>query len=345
MSKQLSDTPVKPDEQITSSTTTTGSLPAFKKKEPAVFWPWLGGLLVVGLVIVGIVTLSVWNWLNNIQRGIGANTPSSSVSTVNVGRSTLYADLNITWNDVQYTTSFSDDPIHAGPATARVGLKVTNSTSNTIVIAYYDVVRLLVPGQQPIVPTNLNLSAAPQKGSTQTGWIDFPVGKNLKLESLKLQFGNAATSELLPTIPVTGSYNPNQYNSQTAHPSLNVYYYFQGWHIPAYTINYHLASVEIRYAYNGVETKAGQQYYVLNFTVDNPNGVTVSPGLGFDYLRLALNGGNRPPIDNSLPASFKANAHGVAGHVVFQAPANLHSLNVVFLHQAVPGGDTYPISW
>jgi hypothetical protein len=343
MSKQLSDTPVKPDEQITSSS--TGSLPVFKKREPAVFWPWLGGLLVVGLVIAGIVTFSVWNWLNNLQRGIGANTPSSSVTSVSVGRSILYGDLNITWTDVQYTSSFNDDPIHAGEATARVSLKITNSTPNTIVIAYYDVVRLLVPGKQPIVPTNLNLSAAPQKGSTQSGWIDFPVGKGLNLQSLKLQFGNAATNEVLETIPITGSYDPNQYNPRTVHPSLNVAYYFQGWHLPGYTLNYHLSSLEIRYAYNGVAAKAGSQYYVLNFTVDNPNDATVAPGLGFDYLRLALNGGNRPPMDNSLPASFKANAHGVAGHVVFQAPANLHNLTVVFLRQASPGGDPYPISW
>lgn len=343
MSKQLSDTPVKPDEQITSST--SGSLPVFKKKEPAVFWPWLGGLLVVGLVIVGIVTLSVWNWLNNIQRGIGANTVSSSISTVNVGRSIFYADLNITWNDVQYTTFFSDDPVHAGASTMRVSLKVANPTSNTVVIAYYDVVRLLVPDQQPIAPTNLNLSAAPQKGSSQTGWIDFPVGKGLKLENLKLQFGNAATKELLGTIPVTGKYDPNQYSARTVHPSLDVAYYYKGWGKPGYTLNYHLASVEVRYAYNGAETKAGQQYYVLNFTVSNPNGVTVEPGFGFDYLRLFINGSKRVPMDNSLPYGFKANAHGIAGHVVFQAQAGLHSLDVMFLYQAYPGGNTYHISW
>lgn len=343
MSKQLADMPVRPDEQVTSSI--TGSLPVFKKREPAVFWPWLGGLLVVGLIIVGIVTLSVWNWLNNIQSGIGTSPNSSSVSTLNVARSTVYADLNITWNDIQYTTTFSDDPIHAGASTVRVTLKVNNPTPNTVVITYYDVVRLLVPGQRPVVPTNLSLSAAPQKGSTQTGWIDFPVARGLDLNALKLQFGNAAINELLVTLPVKGNYNANQYQMRTLHPSLNVGYYFKGWQMPGYTINYHLSSVDVRYSYNGVETKAGQQYYVLNFTVDNPNGATVSPGLGFDYLRLALSGNNRWPMDNTLPASFKSGAHGVGGRVAFAAPAGLHTLTVVFLHQAVPGGDSYSISW
>ena len=343
MSKQLSDAPVRPDEQVTSST--TGSIPVLKKKKPAIFWPWLGGLLVVGLVIVGVVTLSVWNWLNTLQNGIEASQPSSSVSTLNVGRSAIYADLNITWNNVQYTTSFSDDPIHAASAIARVTVNVNNPTPNTIVITYYDDMRLLVPGHQPIVPTNLNISAAVQKGTTQTGWIDFPVAKGLDLNSLKLQLGDNATGEMLVTIPVNGKYNAAQYKMQTFHPALTVTYYFQGWQIPAYNIVYHLASVDVRDSYNGVETKAGQQYYVLNFRVDNPNGVQVSPGYGFDYLRLAFNGGNRPPMDNTLPATFKANAQGVGGRVAFQGPAGLHALTIVFLRQAVAGGDPYSVSW
>lgn len=343
MSKQLSDTPVRPDEQVAISS--TGSIPKLKRREPSIFWPWLGGLLVVGLVIVGVVTLSVWSWLNTLQSGMGASPNSSSVSTVNVGRSAVYADLNMTWKDVQYTTFFGDDPIHAGAATARITLSVNNPTANTVLIAYYDDVRLLVPGHQPIVPGNLNLSAAPQKGSTQSGWLDFPVPQGVDLNTLKLQFGNAATNEMLVVIPVTGTYNAAQYQVRTVHPALTVYYYFKGWQIPGYTLTYHLASVDIRNSYDGTETKAGQQYYVLNFTVDNPNGVTVSPGFGFDYIRLALSGGNRPPIDNSLPNAFKANAHGVGGHVVYQAPAGMHALNIVFLHQAIPGGDSYPVSW
>lgn len=342
MSKQISDTPVRPDEPISSST--TGGIPVVPKKQRAVFWPWLGGLLVVGLVIVGVVTLSVWNWLNNLQHGIGANQPSSAISTMNVGRSALYADLNITLTDVQYTTFFSNDPIHAGAATVRATVNVKNPTSSTVVIPYYDVARLLVPGHDPIAPTNLNLSAAPQAGANQTGWIDFPVAQNTPLDKLKLQLGNAATHEMLVTIPTTGKYDSHQNDSHTYHPSLTVYYYFKGWQIPGYTINYHLTSVVVSDSYNGTETKTGQQFYTLNFSVDNPNGVTVSPGLGYDYLRLSLSGNNHYPMDNTLPKDFKANAHGVTGHVTYPAPAGMHSLTIVFLRQAVQGGDPYTVS-
>jgi hypothetical protein len=346
MSKQLADTPVRPDEQV-NSPSTTGGIPVQKpqKQRSLGFWPWFGGLLVVGLIIVGVVTLSVWNWLNTVQNGIGTSQSSSAISTLNVGRSATYADLTITWNNVQYTTFFSDDPIHAGAATARVTLSVNNPTPNTVVITYYDDVRLLVPGQQPIVPTNLSLSAAPSKGATETGWIDFPVAKGVNLSTLKLQLGDAAANEMLVTIPINGTYNPNQYQTRTVHPALTVSYYFKGWQIPGYTLTYHLVGVDMRYSYNGSETKVGQQYYTLHFTVDNPNGVSVAPGFGFDYLRLALNSGNRPPVDNTLPASFKPNAQSVAGSVTYLAPAGLHALTIVFLRQAVAGGDPYPISW
>src|SRR5690348_2738240 len=99
MSKQLSDAPLRPDEKIV--TPTTGDLKPVKKKQPAVFWPWLGMLLVAGLIIVAIVTFSVWNWLNSIQSGNGPGQSSSSISTMNVQRGASYADLNFTLVNVQ----------------------------------------------------------------------------------------------------------------------------------------------------------------------------------------------------------------------------------------------------
>lgn len=337
MSKQLSDAPLRPEEQIASST--TSGLPVITKKEPSVFWPWLGGLLVVGVIIVAVVAYSAWSWLNNLQIGTGVAQPSTSLSTVHVQRSAIYADLAVNLVNVQYATSFGDDLIHTGPATVRVTLSVSNPTGSEIGVAYYDVARLLVPGQQPIAPTNLSLSASVAAGKTSTGWIDFPVAKNIALAPLKLQLGNAATNELLVTIPVSGSYDAGQYNDHLYHTSLTVDYYFEG-----YLLVYHLNSVDVRDSYNGAETRAGQQFYVLNFTVDNPNGITVAPGYGYDYIRLVVNGSLVTPKDNTLPNSFKAGAHGVSGHVTYATAPNMHSLNVEFLFQLSEGGTTYSLS-
>jgi len=322
----------------------SGSLPVLKKRQPSVFWPWLGGLLLVGLVIVGIVTYAVWNWLNNVQSGINANQPSYTLSTVNVQRSSLYAGLSVTLVNVQYAPFFSDDVVHAGPAIVRVNVRIHNPTSGAVAVAYYDIARLLVPNQQPIAPTNLNLAGSVRAGATQSGWIDFPATGKVELNSLKLQFGNAATHEQLVTIPVTGAFDANQFASHTYHPALTVNYYFKGWQLPGYYLNYHLTSVDVQYAYNGIQVSAGQQFYILNFSVDNPNGATVSPGWGNDYIRLQF-GSLRTPVDSTLPSGFKPNARHVTGHVTFAGPAGLHSLTIVFLRQAVAGGDPYPVSW
>lgn len=319
-------------------------MPALKKRQPSVFWPWLGGLLLVGLVIVGIVTFAVWNWLNNVQNGINANQPSYTLSTLNVQRSSLYAGLNVTLVSVQYAPSFSDDLVRAGSAIVRVNVRIHNPTTGTVAIAYYDVARLLVRGQQPIAPANLNLKGTVPAGATQSGWIDFPATGKVELNSLKLQFGNMATREQLMAIPVSGAFNANQFASRTYHPGLAVNYYFKGWQLPGYYLNYRLTSVDVQYAYNGLQVGSGQQFYVLNFSVDNPNGATVHPGWGNDYIRLQL-GGLRPPVDSTLPVEFKPNAQRVTGHVTFVGPANLRNLTIVFLRQAVAGGDAYPISW
>ncbi len=319
-------------------------MPAIKKRQPSIFWPWLGGLLLVGLVIVGLVTFAVWNWLNNVQNGINANQPSYTLSTLNIQRSSLYAGLNVTLVNVQYAPSFSDDLVRAGPAVVRVNVRIHNPTSSAVAIACYDVARLLVPGQQPIAPANHNLKGTFAAGATQSGWIDFPATGKIELNSLKLQFGNMATHEQLVVIPVSGAFNANQFASHTYHPGLTVNYYFKGWQIPGYYLNYHLTSVDVQYAYNGAQASSGQQFYVLNFSVDNPNGVTVHPGWGNDYIRLQFSS-LRTPVDSTLPVEFKPHAQHVTGHVTFAAPAGLHNLTIVFLRQAVAGGDPYPVSW
>lgn len=342
MSKQLWDIPLRPDEQL--ATSTSDRLPALKRMQPSAFWPWLGGLLLVGLVIVGIVTYATWNWLHSVQSGIDANQPSSTLATLNVQRTALYAGLGITLVNVAYAPSFSDDAIHAGPAAVRVNVRIHNPTSGAVAIAYYDAARLLVPHQRPIAPANLNLAGSVAAGATRSGWLDFPASGQIELNSLMLQVGNAAMHEQLITIPVSGAFHADQYSPRMYHPALTVNYYFKGWQLPGYYLTYHLTGVEVQYAYNGVQVSAGQQFYILNFSVDNPNGADVHPGWGNDYLRLRFSS-LHTPVDSTLPGDFKPGARHITGHVVFAAPAGLRALTIVFLRQAVAGGDPYPISW
>ncbi|MGH2509392.1 MAG: hypothetical protein ACRDHZ_18595, partial [Ktedonobacteraceae bacterium] len=211
-------------------------------------------------------------------------------------------------------------------------------------MAYYDVARLLEPKQPPLTPSNLNLSALLLSGVVQTGWLDFPVTPNTILKTLVFQLGNIALGDTLVAIPVSGPYTVGQYDDHLYTVHVNINYLYQGFRIPAYWLYYHLQSVETRYSYNGAEVSVGNQFYVLNFTVDNPNNVQVQPGFGYDYIRLEVNGSHHTAQDNSLPYGFSPRERGLSGYVVFVGPADLYTLSVAFLFQARPGWTTYNVS-
>ncbi len=306
---------------------------------------WLGFsvLLVLGLLVLSVATGAAGDWLKTLKLSTGTAAIPMSVTTLNVQRTASYAGLAYTVINAQYATSFSDDNIQAGAAIVRLNMQVANRSSDSISVIYYDIVRLLAPKLTPIIPTNVYLSIGPKPGTSETGWIDFSVPAGLQLPTLQLQLGSAPLDETLVTIPFAGRFDGNRYKDRSVPQSLDINYYFP--HDAPELFIYHLVGVDVRYAYKGTQVKAGQQYYVLNFRVDNPNADKVSPGLGFDYMRVSFNGGPiHPPVDNTLPYGFDAGAKGVSGRVVFIGPAGLKSLTLDFLVQYGSGGSNYVVT-
>ncbi len=313
-----------------------------KNTNPKRQWLLFSILLLVGLIILGSVSSLAWGWLKNIHISINPASTPIPIQTFNVQRTADYAGLEYTLVNVQYATSFADDGIHSGVAVVRVTMHVANKSSDQISVMYYDIARLLAPHLNPLIPTNTSLSAGPPPGNSETGWIDFSVPQAVPLSTLKLQLGSTLLGEYLVTIPCTGKFNANIYAEHTSPQNLDINYYFP--HNAPQLLTYHLASVNIRYAYRGTQAKVGQQFYVLNFHVTNPNGNTVSPGFGYDYIRLSFNGGPiHPPVDNTLPYSFPS-AKAVNGYVVFTGPAGIKAVTIDFLVQYGSGGSTYSIS-
>jgi len=306
---------------------------------PKRLWRWLAALLILGLLLLGSISYVTWNWLSHLSFLTGPSAPQQRITTLNIHRTLIYDDLTITVVNAQYAASFSDDEIQAGPAVARLNMQVSNKTADAISVVYYEIARLLIPKHAPIAPTNVQLATTYSPGANATGWIDFPIVKDLQLSTLKLQLGSTALNETLVLLPFSGSFNPKLYADHISHQSLTISYSFRG-----YALTYHLNSIDIRYSYKGTQVKAGQQFYILNFSVDNPNGVDVLPGLGFDYIRLVINGSNLPPIDNTLPYGFKAGSYGIGGRVVYMAQAGMKSLTIGFLLQLVQGQDNYQVN-
>jgi hypothetical protein len=310
-----------------------------RNSQSSKLWLWIISLLVIGIIIFGGVSYITWHWLTNVHITPGAGTTQPVITTLHVERTATYAELSFTVLNAQYATTFPNDTVQTGPALVRVNLQVTNKSTDQVSVIYYDVARLLVPGSKPVAPTNVHLSTGPKPGASEVGWIDFPVTSGVQLYTLKLQLGSLLLHETPLTIPFSGPFDPNHFASKTYPQTLTIWYNFSG-----HTLVYHLTSVHVLYAYRGSQAKIGQQYYVINFSVDNNNGVTVSPGFGFDYIRLIINGYNTPPVDNTLPHDFKVGAHGVAGRVVYIAPAGLKRLDFAFLVQVVQGQHIYTVN-
>nr|BBH92496.1 hypothetical protein KTA_06950 [Thermogemmatispora argillosa] len=303
---------------------------------------WLALILIVALLALGGAGLFVWGWLRSLEPSPNASLPTPAVATLRVARAAPYAGLTFQVTDAQYATAFSDDPIRPGPAQVRLHLHVINTSNTQVSVIYYEAARLLVPGQKPIAPSNVNLAVALGPGKSADGWLDFPVPQGTRLETLKLQLGSTTLNESLVVIPFSGPFNPASYSGKIYPQNLTIFYTYNAQ--PGLYLTYHLVSVERQFAYSGWgQVKAGQQYYIFNFRVDNPNGVAVNPGPGFDYLRLVLDGNVRAPLDSTLPTGFKPGAHQVGGRVMFSAPAGLHSLTLRFLYQYGQGGNDYSV--
>jgi hypothetical protein len=308
--------------------------------------PWLGiwfsAFLILGLLVLIIASSVAWNWLRNVKITTNPAPTPAPINTLKVQRSADYVGLEFKVVNAQYATSFMDDNIHPAAAIVRLNMNVANKSADQVSIVYYDIAHLLAPKSIIFNPTNVHLSVGPKPGKSESGWIDFAVPSGLQLETLRLQLGSSALGEALVTIPFTGRFDGSRYSDKTVAQTLTINYYFP-YNNPQLLV-YHLTSVDVRYAYRGMQVKAGSQYYVLHFRVDNPNGNKVSPGFGYDYIRIMYNGGSpHPPVDNTLPYGFSA-GKTAGGQVAFLGPAGMKAITLDFLVQYGSGGSTYNVS-
>jgi len=328
--------------------------PVFQEKTPVIQgayirtpgssrqWLLFSGLLLLGVIVLGYVSFASLGWLKNVKFSLNAAPTPVPIHTFSVQRTAVYAGLEFTVVNVQYANSFTDDIIQSGPTIVRLNMKVTNKSSDQISVIYYDIARLIAPKLDPIKPTNVSLSVGPKGGTSEKGWIDFSVPSRLQLDTLKLQLGSSLLGEYLVTIPFSGTFHPEVYDDRTSPQSLDIDYYN---HNDPLLLYYHLSSIDIRYSYHGTQARAGQQFYVLNFSVSNPNGVQAKTGYGYDYVRASFNGGPfHPPVDSTFPYGYNAGAKGVNGRVVFTGPAGVGSITIEFLVQYGSGGSQYTVS-
>src|SRR5438128_27735 len=274
-------------------------------------WLWSGLLLLVAVIIVIIVSMTAGAWIRNVHvsTSLNQNVAPPSITAYTVQRTAPYAGLNITVVTAQYASSFADDDIHLGSAVVRLTLHVANPTASQISVVYYDSARLLIPKLQPLAPTNVHLATSLNPGTSATGWLDFSVPDNIHLDSLTLQLGSPSLHEWLVKIPFQGAFDASRYADASSPQTLSITY---NYNKAGPLLTYHLIKVDTRFSYRGSQCQAGKHFYILSFLVDNSNDIDVSPGPSFQYVRLIANGNTLTPVENALPATFKAGTQGVA---------------------------------
>ncbi len=319
-----------------------GSLLRARSSLPGL-WLWSSLLLLVGIITVIIVSITAGTWIRNIHVPAILNQHSAPppITTFNVQRTAPYAGLNITVVTAQYASAFVDDDIHLDSAFVRLTLHVANPTASQISVVYYDSARLLIPKLQPLAPTNVHLAASLNPGTSTTGWLDFSVPDGTRLEPHIFQLGSSSLHEWLVKIPFQGAFDASHYADASSPQTLIITYNYNN---AGPLLTYHLTKVDTRFSYQGSQCQAEEHFYILSFLVDNSNDVDVSPGPSFQYVRLMVNGNVLTPVENTLPATFKARTRGITGQVIFMAPADLKTVTVTFLSQNSGGHQDYELN-
>lgn len=122
-------------------------------------------------------------------------TVTHAVNTLGVNRSIHFNNVQITVTQVAEAASFSDDSKHGGVYTVRVELQAKHmGTGQTpIGIDYASQARLVLADGQVISPKLIDIPPVLLPPSSQVGWIDFPVSRQVDLSSLAFRMGNGGT--------------------------------------------------------------------------------------------------------------------------------------------------------
>ncbi len=242
-----------------------------------------------------------------------------------------YASLDITITSVQYAQRFSDDARGGG----RVAFKETAGPKAGGFL-YGDVVRLILPDQSVVAPSNAQYSGSPARGTARTNWIDFPVtSQPADLSQLVLQVGTAQENQM--HIPLHAGADLSQYQPKTVNLNLPIHYGGLNWTLLRATQSLSAGSRQ---------ADRGMRYVVVTLNVDNPTSGNVNIGFVGEYMRLKSGEITNSPIsaygrDSTLPTTITAHQTGVSGTVTFLMPENTSAFTLMFL---VAHGGADPVS-
>ncbi|HLZ61540.1 MAG TPA: hypothetical protein VKR06_31730 [Ktedonosporobacter sp.] len=152
--------------------------------------------VTLALVIIGIMVILAFfappegdsTNVSGDQAEVPTVAITNQVESIDVNRSVDVKGIHITVQSVMIATKFSDDRKRAGNYTVRVQVQAKNSGQSLIGLDYASIVKLVLPGGVEVAPKYLSVAPEMMAGTSQTGYIDFPISSQISASSLSLRF-------------------------------------------------------------------------------------------------------------------------------------------------------------
>jgi zinc ribbon protein len=258
---------------------------------------------------------------NNGTTNGTTNSTQPTIKTTLINLTVTYAEVATTVVDAKLSQKFIDDSATSGSSVLRIDLNEQNkATTSTAGYLYSDVTRLLLPGGQSIAPGNTKLGTSPQKQTSQTNWLDFPVPASLNVSQAILELGTSTQAKM--DIPLKTGSDISKYQLRTVSPNAILHYAGINW-----TITTAIAS----FSADATQAATGMRYVTLTLTADNPTSQALR-GILSDYMRLQAGSATSTPVgDSTFPLSVEANTTGTTGTAIFIVPEGTTSYTFILL--------------
>jgi hypothetical protein len=162
-------------------------------------------LIVLVVAIIAVVILfMLYSHLPRANSAAGTSsdlvtpTPQMTgpVSSITLNRVVNVEGVDITINQVQQASNFSDLQGHASPYTLRVYIQTHNAGQEPISINFKPNTRLLLPDGKAIAPTLITVSPLSLPKVTQVGYLDFPLQQSAQISGMVLRFDSKTSVPL-----------------------------------------------------------------------------------------------------------------------------------------------------
>ncbi len=160
-------------------------------------------MLVIAIVAV-VILFMLYSHLPRANSAAGTSsdlvtpTPQMTgpVGSITLNRVVNVEGVNITINQVQQASNFSDLQGQASPYTLRVYIQTYNAGQEPISVNFKPNTRLLLPDGKAIAPTLITVSPLSLPKATQVGYLDFPLQQSARLSGMVLRFDSKTSVPL-----------------------------------------------------------------------------------------------------------------------------------------------------